>query len=62
MRTIALLLCVLLVPLTAAAQPTETSASTPGDLDNLPVPGWAEGIIDSFSKPVHPVIGGVASG
>lgn len=62
MRTIALLLCALLVPLAAAAQTTETSASTPGDLGNLPVPGWAQGIMDSFSKPVHPVIGGVASG
>lgn len=62
MRTIALLLCALMMPLAAAAQTTEPSASTPGDLGNLPVPGWAQGVIDSFSKPVHPVIGGVASG
>lgn len=63
MRTLALLLCALLVPFTAAAQTTETQSSPPaGDLEDLPVPGWARGIIDSFSKPVHPVIGGVASG
>lgn len=62
MRTIALLLWALLMPLAAAAQNTQTSESTPGDLGNLPVPTWAQGAIDSFSKPVHPVIGGVASG
>ena len=62
MRTAALLFCVLLMPFTAAAQSTQTSEGTPSDLGNLPVPGWAQGIIDSFSKPVHPVIGGVASG
>jgi hypothetical protein len=62
MRTAALLLCVLLTPLTTAAQSTQTAEGTPSDLGNLPVPGWAQGVIDSFSKPVHPVIGGVASG
>ena len=29
---------------------------------NLPVPAWGQAIVDSFSKPVHPVVGGVASG
>src|SRR5688572_1476052 len=62
MKTAALLLCVLLTPLTAAPQSTQTAEGTPTDLGNLPVPGWAQGVIDSFSKPVHPVIGGVASG
>ena len=61
MRTLALSLFAVLVPLSAAAQTAQTS-NTPGDVENLPVPGWAQGIIDSFSKPVHPVIGGVASG
>lgn len=27
----------------------------------MPVPNWAKGIIDSFSKPLHPLIGGVAT-
>jgi hypothetical protein len=62
MRTAALLLCVLLMPITAAAQSPQTSEGTPSDLGNLPVPGWAQAVIDSFSKPVHPVIGGVTSG
>jgi hypothetical protein len=62
MRTIPLLLCALLMPIAAAAQTTQTSASSSGDIGNLPVPGWAQGVIDSFSKPVHPVIGGIASG
>lgn len=62
MRTAALLLCVLLFPLQAAAQDVQTATVAPGDLQNLPVPGWGQAIIDSFSKPVHPVVGGVASG
>jgi hypothetical protein len=61
MRTLALVLFAVLVPLIAAAQTAQTS-NTPGDVENLPVPSWAQGVIDSFSKPVHPVIGGVASG
>jgi hypothetical protein len=60
MRTAALLLCVLLLPLTALAQDPQTSTPISGDFGN--VPGWAQPIIDSFSKPVHPVVGGVASG
>ena len=61
MRTAGLLLCVLLVPFMAAAQDAQTT-NTPEDFGNLPVPGWGEAIIDSFSRPVHPVIGGVAAG
>ena len=60
MRTAAFLLCVLLPPLTAVAQDAQTSTPASGDFGN--VPGWAQPIIDSFSKPVHPVVGGVVSG
>ncbi len=62
MRSTAWLLCAILLPLQAAAQQAQTSTNTPGDFGNLPVPSWGAAIIDSFSKPVHPVIGGVASG
>jgi hypothetical protein len=61
MRTAALLICVLL-PLQAAAQDTQPPADASADLQKLPVPGWGQAIVDSFSKPVHPVVGGVASG
>ena len=60
MRTAAFLFCVLLLPLTVAAQGAQTSTPTSGDFGR--VPGWAQPIIDSFSKPVHPVVGGVVSG
>jgi hypothetical protein len=62
MRTTSLLVCALLLPLSAAAQTPETSAKAPDDLRNLPVPSWGQAILDSFSKPVHPIVGGVASG
>jgi hypothetical protein len=74
MRSITLLLLVALLPLPVAAQnaPTsapdaaavgrQTSGNSPEDFENLPVPSWGKAIIDSFSKPVHPIIGGVASG
>jgi len=62
MRTTAILFCVLLLPLSAAAQDTQVPTNTPEDFGNLPVPSWGEPIIDSFSKPVHPVISGVAAG
>jgi hypothetical protein len=61
MRTIALLLCAQFIPVLAAAQATQ-NADAASDLGDLPVPGWARSVIDSFSKPVHPVVGGVASG
>jgi hypothetical protein len=32
------------------------------DLGDLPLPGWAQAAIDSFNEPVHPVVGGIASG
>jgi hypothetical protein len=47
----------LLFPLIATAQTAE-----PVDDLNLPIPAWAQPVIDSFSQPVHPVIGSVASG
>ena len=62
MRTAVLLLCVLLLPLQAAAQATQTPTDAPQDLQKLPIPAWGQAVIDSFSKPVHPVVGGVASG
>jgi hypothetical protein len=46
----------ILLPQLALAQ---SSADTG---KGLSVPSWAKGIADSFSKPLHPVVGGVASG
>ncbi len=54
MKTSVLLFLALTIPLSAAAQ-------TEPDLGNLPVPSWAKAIVDSFSKPLHPIIGGVAT-
>jgi hypothetical protein len=65
MRFLTLLLAAVLLPFSAAAQDTqnaETSSASAADIENLPVPSWGKAIIDSFSEPVHPVIGGVASG
>ena len=59
MRYVSALLALLLAPQVASAQDTSASADGFGD---LPVPAWAVAVIDSFSKPLHPVIGGVASG
>ena len=47
------------LPLLAAAQ---SSSHTADDLGNLPVPSWGKAVIDSFEKPLHPIIGGVAPG
>ena len=64
----AALLCALALPLSAAAQeaptptPPEAPAASPTDFDNLPIPSWGKKIADSFSKPLHPVIGGIATG
>ena len=58
MRTAALLVCVLMLPAGAAAQEATTSAA---EFEGLPIPSWGKAVLDSFSKPVHPVIGGVAS-
>lgn len=62
MRTTAFLLCLLMLPLSAGAQNTQTSTVAADDFEDLPIPSWGQAIVDSFSKPVHPVIGGVASG
>ena len=62
MKIAAILLCVLLLPFSAGAQDPETPTTYPENLGNLPVPSWAQAFIDSFSKPLHPIIGGVASG
>ena len=55
MKYVSLLILLILVPRLAGAQASS-------DFENLPIPAWAEPVIDSFSKPLHPVIGGVASG
>jgi hypothetical protein len=71
-----MLVCVVLFRVAAAAQelepspeavPTAAAAQTTAPdegnaAENLAVPSWAQSIVDSFSKPLHPVIGGVASG
>jgi surface antigen Omp85-like protein len=57
MRRTFLLAVILLIPQIAAAQNSNGNGS-----ENLPIPPWAHAVIDSFSKPVHPIVGGVASG
>jgi len=54
----AVLFCVLAVPLSVAAQDAQSASS---DIQKLPVPAWAKAIANSFSKPLHPVIGGIAT-
>src|SRR5262245_64251137 len=57
--------CMLLIPALAAAQTPSASqsATTPSDtFGDLPIPSWGYAILDTFDKPVHPVVGGVASG
>lgn len=61
MRFQTLFLCALLLPLSAAGQNAQTS-DTGSDFGDLPIPSWGEAILDSFSRPLHPVIGGVGSG
>jgi hypothetical protein len=56
---------VLLMPALAAAQSSSASqgASTPADsFGDLPIPSWGYPILDTFNKPVHPIVGGVAAG
>ena len=60
MKLHALFFCALLLPLSAAGQNPQVS-DTGFDLGDLPIPSWGQAILDSFSKPLHPVIGGVAS-
>ena len=64
MKITSILLCAVLLPLSAAAQTPDVPATekTSEALGDLPVPSWAKSILDSFDKPLHPVIGGVASG
>jgi hypothetical protein len=51
---------VLFLPAVAGSQ---TSADSSDDrFADLPIPSWGTAIIESFNKPLHPVIGGVASG
>jgi hypothetical protein len=57
MKIAPVLAAFLLLPQLANAQ----SAESPTDLD-LPIPAWGQAVIDSFSEPVHPVVGSVASG
>ena len=54
MKTACLLLCATLLPATAAAQDS--------GFDDLPLPSWGQAVLDAFEAPLHPVIGGVASG
>ena len=61
MRITALLLCALLAPLSASAQ-NQQASDDPSGFGDLPVPSWGQAVLDSFSRPLHPVIGGVASG
>ena len=57
MKIAALLLCLtMLLPPLASAQEAEAE-----DFSNLPIPAWGKAILDSFEKPLHPVVGGVAS-
>jgi hypothetical protein len=56
MRLVIFLLSLILLPTLTAAQ------SPPVADSDLPVPSWGRPILDSFNKPLHPVVGGVASG
>ena len=56
MKFASLFACLLALPSFAAAQEPQSSG-----FENLPVPAWGKVILDSFSKPLHPVIGGVAT-
>jgi hypothetical protein len=40
--------------------PGSTSAQSPANDDALPLPPAARAVMDSFGKPLHPIIGGVA--
>ena len=62
MRAISLLLFVALLSVPAAAQNTQTSGTAAEEFGDLPVPSWGKAVIDSFDKPVHPIIGGIGAG
>ncbi|HKY21578.1 MAG TPA: BamA/TamA family outer membrane protein [Vicinamibacterales bacterium] len=59
MTRLIFVLSLVLLPQLALAQST---ADAEVSSEKLPIPSWGQGIIDSFSKPLHPVVGGVASG
>ena len=59
MKTTLILLCAIALPSSASAQNSQTDSSSP--FGDLPLPAWAQEIGESFSEPLHPVIGGVAS-
>lgn len=59
MRRVIFALSLIFLPHLALAQ---SAPDTEDGLSNLPIPSWAKGIADSFGKPLHPVVGGVASG
>jgi hypothetical protein len=61
MRFVPFFLALLLLPQLAAAQAPHDTLEVDG-LDGISIPSWGKAIIDSFDKPVHPVLGGVASG
>ena len=62
MRSAAVLLvCAIALPLPAAAQAPQAQPDSADAFENLPVPPWAKAIVESFSKPLHPIIGGVAT-
>src|SRR5215203_3154594 len=61
MKSIAAFLCLVAFALPAAAQDAQPPPVDPDTLKNLPVPKWARAALASFSKPLHPVIGGVAT-
>ena len=45
-----------------AGLPHYAGAQGSSDFEDLPIPHWAVKVIESFDKPLHPVIGSVASG
>ena len=59
MKRALVLLSALLLPISASAQSSETERSS--GVGDLPLPAWGQEIADSFSRPLHPVIGGVVS-
>jgi hypothetical protein len=64
-RIAAFLFCLTVLPSLASAQDTQTAPAkenSPETFGKLPVPSWAQAVVESFSRPVHPVVGGVASG
>ena len=60
MRAITLFLLVALLPLPVAAQ--NAQSGTADDFEGLPVPSWGKAVIDSFDKPLHPIVGGIGAG